>query len=409
MTEKIYAYVGNWGFAPAPKGISIFQFNQETGAMALIETIRYDIAAGQLCLDAKNRILYAVNECGERRGGIGGGGYLLAFRINPETGGLTLINEKESLLPEPSYLCLDKSGKYLLTCHCADPWHVTKIKKNEDGTFQNEVLFDDTAIVMFRIREDGGIGDVCDVAITPGTGGNGPNSRKNVDPVTNHIQLVQVISRLHAVVQSPGGGMFVACDKGMDKLIAFKLDRNQEKIVITDEYVTEEVACFPRYGTFHPTLPVFYANNENLAQLNCFHYDEDAGKLELFCKVKLLSEEVGLIEGKPVGAQDILIHPDGRTLYVTLCGLNQIVVLSVGEDGIPAVKQNIPSGGNLPRGINISPDGRFLVSGNMVSGDITTFFIHENGMLESTGKLYKAVSPSAIQFFRAGMDDAAAQ
>ena len=85
------------------------------------------------------------------------------------------------------------------------------------------------------------------------------------------------------------------------------------------------------------------------------------------------------------------------------------MVLSVGEDGIPAVKQNIPSGGNLPRGINISPDGRFLVSGNMVSGDITTFFIHENGMLESTGKLYKAVSPSAIQFFRAGMDDAAAQ
>ena len=47
--------------------------------MALIETIRYDIAAGQLCLDAKNRILYAVNECGERRGEIGGGGYLLMY------------------------------------------------------------------------------------------------------------------------------------------------------------------------------------------------------------------------------------------------------------------------------------------------------------------------------------------
>ncbi|MCC8027938.1 MAG: lactonase family protein [Clostridium sp.] len=401
MPKKIYAYVGNWGFAPSPKGISIFEFNPETGAMILIRTVYCEVAAGQLCLDEKSQILYVVNECGDRRGEIGGGGYLLAFHINSETGSLTLINEKESLLPEPSYLCLDMSGKYILTCHCADPWHVTKIRKNENGTFENEVLFDDAAVALFRLREDGGIGDVCDVAITPGTGAKGPNSRKSVDPVTNHIQLVQIISRLHSVISSPKGDMFVVCDKGMDKLYAFKLDRKQEKIVFTDAYRTDEVGCFPRYGVFHPKLPVFYANNENLAQLNCFYYSEEAGKLELFRKVPLLGEEMGLIDGKPVGAQDILIHPSGKTLYVTLSGLNQIAVLSVTEEGLPVLRQNITSGGCLPRSINHSPDGRFLVCGNMVSGDISTFLICGDGTLEPTGKLYKAVSPSAIRFYTA--------
>ncbi|NTV91058.1 MAG: lactonase family protein, partial [Clostridiales bacterium] len=59
------------------------------------------------------------------------------------------------------------------------------------------------------------------------------------------------------------------------------------------------------------------------------------------------------------------------------------------------------SGGNLPRGLCLSPDGRYMLSGNMISGDITTFRVLEDGTLEATGKTYKAVSPSAIRIFSA--------
>ncbi len=397
MSQKTYTFVGNWGFAPAPKGISTFLYDEESGNLELIETIRQDIAAGQLCLDAENKVLYASNECGERRGEIGGGGYVLAFRIDTETGKLTLINEQQSLSPEPSYLCMTKSKKYIMACHCADPWHVTKIVRNEDGTLGNEVLFDDTAVVLFPIEEDGSIGTPCDAMLTEGTGGKGVNSRHSVDPVTNHIQLVQVISRLHAIIGSPDGSFFVTCDKGMDKIITFKVDEEAGKLIKIEEYSMDEVACFPRYGAFHPTKKVFYANNENLALLDTFSYD-DEGHLTLIDKLELLKEDVGLVDGKPVGAQDILVHPNGKTMYVTLCGLNDIVVMSIGEDGKPALKQQINSDGNLPRGIAISPDQRFLVSGNMVSGDITVFRIHDDGTLEYTGKKIEAVSPSAIRF-----------
>lgn len=399
--SKTFVYVGNWSFQAKPakgKGISVFSFDAECGALELIETIRPDVAAGQLYLDAENLILYSNDECGERRGEIGGGGYLLAFRIDPETGKLTLMNQKDSLSPEPSYLCLDKSGKYLVTCHCGDPWHVTKIVRRPDGSFGNEVLFDDSALVMFRINEDGSLGDVCDVSVNQGTGGKGEHSQVNVDPVSGHIQLVEVLSRLHAVVASPSGELLAVCDKGMDKIYTYRIDREHGKLVKLNEWTAPEVACFPRYAAFHPTKGVLYVNNENYALLNSFHYDEKTGALDRFDKVYLLDEDPGLVDGKPVGAQDILVHPNGKMLYCTLCGLNLIVACRIGEDGVPRPVQRVFSRGNLPRGVALSPDGRFLLSGNMVSGDITVFAVDEEGLLTDTGKTYEAVSPSAVRF-----------
>lgn len=400
--SKTFVYIGNWSFQAKPakgKGISIFEYEPENGDLKLIETICPDVAAGQLQLDRENMILYSVDECGERRGEIGGGGYLMAFKIDSETGKLTLMNKKDSLSPEPSYLWLDKRGKYLVTCHCGDPWHVTKIVKHPDGSFTNEVLFDDSSLVMFRINEDGSLGNACDVSINQGTGGKGENSQVNVDPVSGHIQLVEVLSRLHAVVGSPGGELLAVCDKGMDKVYTYRIDRENGKLIKLSEWVAPEVACFPRYCAFHPTQNVLYVNNENFALLNSFRYDEQTGELNRFDKVYLLDEDPGMVDGKPVGAQDIMVHPNGKTLYCTLCGLNLIVVCHIDENGAPRPVQRIYSRGNLPRGIALSPDGRFLLSGNMVSGDVTTFAVDEEGLLTDTGKTFEAVSPSAIRFF----------
>lgn len=404
MSKKIYAYVGNWSFQAKPakgKGISIFAYEPENGDLTLIGTIRPDVAAGQLYLDAERGILYSNDECGERRGEIGGGGYLLAFSIDRETGKLTLMNQRDSLAPVPSYLCLDKSKKYLVACHCSDPWHVTKIVKHPDGSFTNEVLFDDTALVLFRINEDGSLGEVCDVAITPGTGGKGEHSQVNVDPVSGHIQLVEVISRLHAVLASPSGDMLVTCDKGMDRVYTYRIDREHGKLVSLNAWTAPEVACFPRYAAFHPDpeKKVLYVNNENYALLNSFHYNEQTGELERFHKVYLLQEDPGMVDGKPVGAQDIMVHPNGKMLYCTLCGLNLIVVCRLDENGVPTPVQWIDSRGVLPRGLALSPDRRFLLSGNMVSGDITIFSVDEEGLLTDTGKTVPAVSPSAIRMF----------
>lgn len=400
--KKCYLYVGNWSFEADPKkgkGISVYAYHEESGSLEWIETVRPDIAAGQLMLDAKQGILYSNDECGERRGEIGGGGYLYAFRIDPETGELTEMNHAESLCPEPSYLYEDPERLYLTVCHCSDPWHVTKLVRQEDGTLTNRVLFDDTGLVLFRLREDGSIGDAVDADITEGTGGIGSRSERNVDPVSGHVQLIRVISRLHSVVGSPSGKILVVCDKGMDRIYTYRINRKKGKLVRLCVWEAPEIGCFPRYSAFHPVKKVFYANNENLPVLNTFSYDDETGEFSRINSRSLLDYDPGLVEGKPVGAQDILVHPSGRVLYCTLIGLNVIVVCSIDEDGIPIPVQRIPVRGILPRGIALSPDAAYLFSGNMISGDITAFLVKPDGTLSDTGVTYPAVSPSALRFF----------
>lgn len=398
MVGKIFAVVGNWGFAPAPKGITTYEYIPETGDLKMIETVRPEIAAGQLCIDQERGIVYACDERGERRGEIGGGGYLLAFRLDPQTGKLTFINERESLCPEPSYICMDKSRKYLLVSHCSDPGHVTKIRKNEDGTFSNEVQFDDTGLSVFRIREDGGIGEMCDLSITKGNESIKAGGEVSVDPMSGHIQLVKVISRLHCVVPSMDGEVYLTCDKGMDCIYTYQLNRETGKLNRLDQFETGH-KVFPRYAASHPTLPVFYVNHEFVPVLDALQYDKETGKVKKIFEVPLLFEDPGLIDGRPAGAQDILVSPDGKTLYCSLFGINSISVMSLKEDGEPVLKQTIPCGGKMPRGLQISPDGKYLFSGNMLSGDITAFGIMEDGTLKDLQKNYEAVSPSAIRFY----------
>jgi 6-phosphogluconolactonase (cycloisomerase 2 family) len=185
----------------------------------------------------------------------------------------------------------------------------------------------------------------------------------------------------------------------MDRIYTYRIDRENSKLIHLDTWVADQVARFPRYCAFHPVLPVYYANNENYAGLNTFQYDEKSGKLTLLQELYLLPEDPGKIEGKSVGAQDIMVHPNGKSLYCTLVGLNLIVVCDLDSQGLPVVRQVAKCNGKMPRGFCLSPDQRFLLCGNMLSGDITTFAVNEDGTLTSTGKTFEAISPSAIRFF----------
>lgn len=405
MSERMYAYVGNWNFnlvdGKYDRGISCYRYDPENGSLELIEVYDREVAAGQMYLDNERALLFVAYEVCSRRGEIGGGGYLRAYRINREDGTLTLLNEIESLCAAPSYVWPTEDGKHILACHCADPFHANKLRKNPDGTWGNEVVMDDSALILVRVNEDGSLGQIADAYITPSNGKLVEDSRILVDPITNHIQLTRVISRQHAVIGSPSGKLFAVMDKGMDRIHMFKVDSENEKIVLVDSY-QDDWGVFPRYGVFHPTLPILYSNNERACVIHAFHYDEETGKLTFLQEEEaLLPEFKGKeysVKCRPMGAQDIAIHPNGKTLYCTVeGGDNLITVFSVDEKGSLKLIQNIDCGGVMPRGVCISPDARFLLCGNNTSGDVTTFMIAEDGTLTATGNVFPSVSPSVIK------------
>lgn len=401
----MFAYVGNWNFnlvdGKYDRGISCYHYDPATGDLELIEVYDREVAAGQMYLDNERCLLFVAYEVCSRRGEIGGGGYLRSYRIDPETGRLTLINEIESLCAAPSYVAPTPNGKHIVVCHCADPFHVNKLVKNSDGTYSNQVIMDDAALILVRVNEDGSLGAIADAYITPSNAKLVEDSKILVDPITNHIQLTRVISRQHAVVASPSGHLYAVMDKGMDRVHMFRVDYENEKLIPADSY-QDDLGVFPRYGAYHPTLPILYTNNERKCEIHAFHYEEETGKLTLLQKEEALlpqfKDKEYSVACRPMGAQDIAVHPNGKSLYCTVeGGDNLITVFSIAEDGCLKLIQNVDCGGIMPRGICISPDARFLLCGNNTSGDVTTFLIGEDGTLTATGKVFASVSPSVIK------------
>jgi len=393
MEKKYYAIAGQWRPGQVGAlGIKCYRYDPDTGCLDLIETVRGDITAGQLCVDTKRNMVYVVDEIGHIRGDLGGGAYVYAFRMDTETGKLTLVSEKRSLAAYPCYLCLDPTGKYLLVSHNSDREHVTKITQREDGSFTSEIVYDDAALVMFRVNDDGSLDDICDLSITP-SGGMG-NPRAKVMARDGKIAAtVGVMSHLHSVSRNADGTLFAVCDMGMGIIYTYHIDRAGGKLVPVNRY-DEDVERQVRYSAFHPTQSYLYVNCEKSPYILGYKYRAEDGALENICKVRAVPGDTKV----EAGGNDLLIHPNGKYLYCSNIS-NTISLMEIAGDGMLTLKQSIDCGGNRPRALCLSPDHRFLFCGNNRSGTITSFSVAADGTLTPTGMTVDDVMPSALAIF----------
>ena len=64
---------------------------------------------------------------------------------------------------------------------------------------------------------------------------------------------------------------------------------------------------------------------------------------------------------------------------------------------MPTVMQNVACNGD-PRGLTLSPDGRFLYACNMMAGSISIFTVAEDGSLTFLNNDTRGVSPANLVF-----------
>lgn len=123
----------------------------------------------------------------------------------------------------------------------------------------------------------------------------------------------------------------------------------------------------PRHAVLDETSQALYVAAQKDNSLYCFHICGNR-EFRLFQRVPLLVS--------PDSARDeaaaIRLSPDHRFLYISVRGADQIVVLER-RNGKLQVIQRIPSGGEHPRDIALSPDGRWLLAANRFSGDLVSF------------------------------------
>ncbi len=375
MAGKAFAVIGTFGFRETVKGFYVCDYDAQTGALSNPRHYDPDVSAGQQYYDPKRSVLYIVDECDGKPGTKGGGGFVRAYKFDRATGELTFMNERCALMTKPSYFWLNPTGDYaLVSCHTGSQ-AVTKVVRLPDDSLTSVLIFEDTGVVLMRVNGDGSLGPVCDAVIYA-----------SHTPVADNYH-----AHNHSVVGSPDGGIVYACDKGLDNIHSYKIDRERGKIINMMDHQME-LGTSPRYSVFHPTLPVWYENNERSNVVFAFNYDSATGALREINRVPLCAD--GYEKPSP---SDIVITPDGRYVYANVRNADIIVGYAADKKtGALTRLFDVPSGAG-PRGLCVSPDGRFLLAADTGDRCVKTFAIGRDGALADTGLVFPAGPAGNVQ------------
>jgi 6-phosphogluconolactonase len=342
-------------------GIYIFELDQSTGALRQIGLAPNVVNPSFLTVDHRGRFLYAVNELKDATGR--SGGEVRAFRIDPATGGLTFLNKQSSHGGDPCHVAVDATGSVVI------------VVNHENGT-----------VAAYPVQSDGSLGEASDVAQHVGSSVHpqhqrGPHAHSvNID-ATNRFALV--------------------CDKGIDKVMVYRLDRGVGKLVPNDPpSASTHPGAAPRHLAFHPSNRFAFAINEIGSTLTAFAFDPETGALREVNTVPTLPSDYS---GRNSTA-DVRVHPNGRFVYGSNRGHNSIASFAIDETtGKVTPLGHTSTRGEVPRNFNLDPTGTLLLAANQNSDTIVAFAIDAStGTLTSTGAASQVPTPVCIHFVVAG-------
>lgn len=380
--KKVFVYAGGWSIKGGEPGIWLHHFDQETGEMSYIKKVDEEASVGFSFVDREHQILYCTHEAQDLPGlRIGGGGRVFAFRIDSENGDLTEICKVPSFATNASYLTLDATGKYMVVANHGNSGPITKSFKDAYGNYQLVLEYDDATVALFPVDENGAVGKPLDIVKHTGSG---PLPR-------------QTMPHPHSALLSPDGKLIAVCDKGNDHIYMYRINYESQNLEQCAPSTPVPPGSRPRHCVFHPKKPYFYANHEGLLQLSGYRYDEN-GKLDLIGRFDLLPEGT---ETNGKASQGICIHPSGQYIYNLTHGGECVSVMKVNEEnGTLELIQTAKLNSTWPRGCTISPNGKFLVVADYETQELIVLSIAEDGTLQIVNRVSQP-SPANVAFFEA--------
>ena len=386
--QKLYMYVSQWAFMLGEPGMSLYTFDPETGEIQFVKKVNDDLSLGCSKVDQERGLIYLCNEFYLFPEVPYNTGRVYCCKIDAATGDLTLLSRKETYAPFTSYLNTDPEKKYLMVSNHSMNVFSTTVERDTDGHIRPIVHHHDSLMNLFRLNEDGSIGDMVDFA-----------KHKASEELRFSLLGKPVIPHPHSVMRSPSGRLYACCDKGDGHLYLYTIEDGKLKLLsrtLTDTEFSE-----PRHCAFHPTLPYLFINHEHTPgdqiTLTTFRYDEE-GHME---KVSVFHADVtGFAPKEPHRQQQgMCISADGRFVYTQVHGYDLLLTLAVEETtGALAQLQTTPIDGIWPRALNLSPDGRFLVC-CCLSGKIIVYKIGDDGLLTDTGYHGFAKGAGGVSFY----------
>jgi 6-phosphogluconolactonase len=331
------------------KGVAVFRIDPANGAWRFVEACDYSPNPHYLALDRTQRYLYSAH---------GDSSEVCSYARDAESGKLTPLNKQATGGDNSSTVMTDPSNRYA-------------------------VIANGPGVAVFPINADGSLAPRCDLVIP--TGEPGPWRREQHGP------------HPHQASFDLTGRFVVVPDKGLDKIHVFRFDADNGKLVCCDPpFVKARYGAIPRHVTFHPTRPFAYVVNEMDSTVNAYHWDTERGNLQPFQRIATTPTTY---VGDNTGAE-IAILPSGRFLYASNRGHDSIVIYSV--DAQSGVLEHVgweSVRGKKPRFFGLDPVAAHLYAANESSHTIVEYRIDQaSGRLTHTGQIIPTGSPSCIVF-----------
>lgn len=347
MVQNIVLYVGTYtnsiSHVPESNGEGIHQFrlNQTSGELTELGVMRGIDNPSFIAIDHQQKYLYAGTELAPPHLGT-----VTAFAIDATTGALQHLNQQSAMGSATAYLAVDYDNRYVFVANYASQ----------------------QSIAMLPIEEDGKLAPASD-------------THQHSQEAKGTVPSRQDTSHAHCIVPSPDNRFVLVCDLGLDKVMLYQLDYENQSLVPHEPYDFDtQAGSGPRHLVFHPSQNIVYIAQELDSKVAVLAFDPSAGLLEHMQTVPTLPPSYAGSNS----ASDIHVSADGRFVYTANRGHDSIAIYEVDQQS----GQLTPIGhqqtyGKTPRGFTVDPSGQFLLVGNQDSHEIISFRINQtSGLLK---------------------------
>jgi 6-phosphogluconolactonase len=286
---------------------------------------------------SSGKFAYSVDESDKGR--------VVSYTVNPATGLLTRLNDVPAYGVGPTYISLDRTGKFALTASWAGD--------------------QPASISVLPIGDDGKVGNPVD---------------SRVFSVNGHA---------HFIITDPSNKYVFASINGEKYIAQYKFDATTGKLTENSPFkaVRAPAPGDPRHLDFHPNGKFLYAGNESLNTITVFGFDSTTGLLTQLQDVPTLP--AGFM-GMNTTAQ-ILVHKSGKFVYISNRGHNSIAIFSVDATSGMLTLVGHQMVGPHPRNFNFDPSGTLLLVASRDDNMVTIFKVDQ-----AAGTLTQAGTPTPV-------------
>jgi 6-phosphogluconolactonase len=303
--------------------VSIFTMDPGSGKVEWQQQVRVEGGPDPMVLDPRGRFLYVG--CRDRQ-------QLSSYRIDPATGGLSLIGTVP-LEGEPIQIVTDRTGRYLLS-----------------------VFFYQSAIGVHAINDGGRI------AVPP-------------------IEWRSTAYGCHGIEVDPSNRYVfvphVARSGGPNAVGQFRFDERSGRLTPnTPAFLSLKDSEGPRHLLVHPTLDAAYSADEQGCSATAYRLDRSTGTLTKLHSISTVPSNYTV--KSQVTCSELLIHPNGKLLFVVTRGHNSIASFAIDEPtGRLSEADRVPTEPDV-RPLCLDPSGRFMTAagsggtaGRLVTYEVT--------------------------------------